>query len=57
METKIISEQPYLDVQVIEDGAGQPTLHAVEGTGYQFVQNRGLVILDTPVDVWWRASR
>ena len=49
VETKIISGQAYLDVQVIQDDAGQPMLHAVEGAGYQFVQSRGLVILDTPV--------
>ncbi len=54
LEARIIQGQAYLDVDVIESdgGAGespQRQLHAVEGTGYQFVQTRGLVVLDSPV--------
>ena len=49
LETKIISGQACLEVQVVQNEAGQPTLHAVEGAGYQFVQTRGLAILNTSV--------
>ena len=54
LETRIIQGQAYLDVDVIES-VGKPgespkrQLHAVEGTGYQFVQTRGLVVLDSPI--------
>ena len=54
LEARIIQGQAYLDVDVIESAGGpgqipQRQLHAVEGTGYQFVQTRGLVVLDSPV--------
>ena len=54
LEARIIQGQAYLDVDVIESdgGAGESPkrqLHAVEGTGYQFVQTRGLVVLDSPI--------
>jgi len=34
---------------MIQSHAGQDSLYAVEGAGYQFVQTRGLVILNTSV--------
>jgi phosphatidylserine decarboxylase len=54
LEAKIIRGQASLDVDVVECGAvtgGPPQrqLHAIEGTGYQFVQTRGLVVLDSPI--------
>ena len=54
VEARIVQGQAYLDVNVIEpvDELGVSMgrrLHAVEGTGYQFVQTRGLVVLDSPI--------
>ena len=54
LEARIIRGQAYLDVDVIESDtvAGEPPqrqLHAIEGTGYQFVQCRGLVVLESPI--------
>lgn len=50
LEARIIQGQAYLDVDEIESdgGAGESPkrqLLAVEGTRYQFVQTRGLVVL------------
>ena len=51
VEARVIHGQAWLGVDVIEepDGAGsiRRRLHAQEGTGYQFVQARGLVVLRT----------
>lgn len=52
LETRIVQGQVWLDVVAAEDevnGTKQNVLRALEGTGYQFVQTRGLVVLDTPV--------
>jgi len=54
IEARIIEGQAYLDVDVINtdglDSGGQNrALHAVEGTGYQFVQHRGLWVLESPI--------
>ena len=54
LEARIIQGQACLDVDVLEVEAadGQKphrVLHAVEGTGYQFVQSRGLVVLESPI--------
>lgn len=49
LETNVIAGQAFLDVRVTHTDAGESALRAVEGTGYQFVQTRGLVILDTSV--------
>lgn len=49
LETKLISGQAYLDVKVMQDEHGTRSLEAVEGAGYQFVQQRGLVILEFEV--------
>jgi phosphatidylserine decarboxylase len=54
MEARIIQGQAYLDVKVVDDGctsadgrACAPRLEAVEGTGYQFRQTRGLIVLES----------
>jgi phosphatidylserine decarboxylase len=48
VEARVIKGQAYLDVNTVEKD-GIVSLTAVEGTGYQFVQMRGLVVLDSPV--------
>ncbi len=48
VEARIVRGQALLDVIATEGDAGIKRLTAVEGTGYQFVQMRGLVVLDTP---------
>ncbi len=50
LETRVIQGRAWLDVQVEEspvDGGVERRIEAVEGTGYQFLQTRGLVVLDT----------
>ena len=55
LEARIIQGQASLDVAVVLEPPsrdGRPAgrrLRAVEGTGYQFVQTRGLVVLDSPI--------
>ena len=52
LEARIVQGQVWLDVVAVEadvNGAKQNVLRALEGTGYQFVQTRGLVVLGTPV--------
>ena len=54
VEARIVRGQACLDVDVIETKTGPGadilrSLHAVEGTGYQFTQSRGLVIIDSAV--------
>lgn len=46
VDTRVIRGQAYLDVKV-ESAGSSKRLEAVEGTGYQFVQMRGLVVLET----------
>ena len=51
VESKLIAGQAWLDVEAVPaivDGRSINVLHAIEGTGYQFVQNRGLVVIDSP---------
>lgn len=51
LEARVISGQAFLDVKVIEKPDGDAVtrqIEAVEGTGYQFLQTRGLVVLSTP---------
>lgn len=55
LEARVIQGQVYLDVtteQVIIEEGGVETevtaLTAVDGTGYQFVQTRGLIVIDSP---------
>ncbi|MGK7877199.1 MAG: phosphatidylserine decarboxylase [Xenococcaceae cyanobacterium] len=52
LEVKVIQGQVYLDVQVkteIVNGQEVKSLNALDGTGYQFVQTRGLIVLDSPI--------
>ena len=52
VEAKIIQGEAYLDVtvgQTIIDDKKVNVLTARNGTGYQFVQTRGLVVLDSPI--------
>lgn len=61
LEARIVRGQAMLDVTVVDSedkGTGKGTgeggeprrrLHAVEGTGFQFVQTRGLVVLQSPI--------
>ena len=52
LEARVIPGQAYLDVDVVPkliDGELVPHLNALDNTGYQFVQSRGLVVLDSPI--------
>jgi len=56
LESRVIQGQVFLDVQtqevIIEEDGVQRTvnaLNALDGTGYQFVQTRGLIIIDSPI--------
>ena len=52
VEAKIIRGQAFLDVTVGEtlvDGRKTRVLKAENGTGYQFVQTRGLVVIESPI--------
>lgn len=52
LEARVIRGEAYLDVGVEESivaGRKTPVLAARNGTGYQFVQTRGLVVLDSPI--------
>ncbi len=51
LEANVIQGQAYLDIDVkraIVDGEEVNVLNALDGTGYQFVQTRGLVVIDSP---------
>jgi phosphatidylserine decarboxylase len=48
----VIQGQAWLDIDVktaIVDGEEVNVLDALDGTGYQFVQTRGLVVIDSPI--------
>jgi phosphatidylserine decarboxylase len=47
-EARLIKGQAYLEVDTV-DNDGVVSLTAVEGTGYQFVQMRGLVVLESAI--------
>lgn len=52
LEARVIQGQAYLDVnvnQVIIKGKPVNHLNALDGTGYQFVQTRGLIVIDSPI--------
>ncbi len=52
VEARIIQGRAYLDVSVkraIVGGKQENVLNALDGTGYQFVQTRGLVVIDSPI--------
>jgi uncharacterized protein YjbJ (UPF0337 family) len=51
-EARVLQGQAYLDVVVgtaVVDGREVKALSARDSTGYQFVQKRGLVVLDSPI--------
>ncbi|MFC1748818.1 phosphatidylserine decarboxylase [Pseudomonadota bacterium] len=51
LESRVIQGQAYLGVEVdkmIIDGKERNHLSAVDGTGYQFFQTRGLIVIDSP---------
>ena len=52
LEARVLQGQAYLDVDVQAisiDGARQNVLRTLDGTGYQFVQTRGLIVLESPM--------
>jgi phosphatidylserine decarboxylase len=52
LEARVIQGQAFLDVRVkarVVDGKAVNVLDAQDGTGYQFVQTRGLVVIDSPI--------
>ena len=50
LETRVVQALCYLDVGIEKDPAsGQPIITAYDGTGYQFLQTRGIVVLDSPI--------
>jgi phosphatidylserine decarboxylase len=52
LEARVIQGQVYMDIGVksaMLDGRPQNVLDARDGTGYQFVQTRGLVVVDSPI--------
>ncbi len=52
LEARVLQGQAYLDVTVgtsVVDGHTVNVLETPDGTGYQFVQTRGLVVLDSPI--------
>jgi len=52
LEARVIQGQAYVDVNVkpaIRDGKVVNVLNALDGTGYQFVQTRGMVVLNSPI--------
>ena len=52
LEARVIQGQAFQDVRVkssIVDGKTVNILDAQDGTGYQFVQTRGLVVIDSPI--------
>jgi phosphatidylserine decarboxylase precursor len=52
LEARVIQGQAFMDIRVksaIVDGKRANVLEARDGTGYQFVQTRGLVVIDSPI--------
>jgi len=56
LESRVIQGQVYLDVittdVIVEEGGEEKTvtvIDAVDGTGYQFLQTRGLIVIDSPI--------
>lgn len=59
LEARVIQGQAYLDVKtkpvILDDGDCEKkprtarALNALDATGYQFVQTRGLVVIDSPI--------
>ncbi|MBI3567936.1 MAG: phosphatidylserine decarboxylase [Gemmatimonadetes bacterium] len=51
LEARVLQGQAYLDVDCrpsTVDGKTVNVLHTLDGTGYQFVQTRGLIVLESP---------
>ena len=51
LEARVVQGQAWLDVEAVTavvDGTPTRVLHAIEGTGYQFVQMRAVVVLESP---------
>ncbi len=52
LEARVIQGQAFMDIGVKNatvDGKTKNALAARDGTGYQFVQTRGLVVIDSPI--------
>jgi phosphatidylserine decarboxylase precursor len=52
LEARVIQGQAYLDVNVAQRVVADKVvnvLNALDGTGYQFVQTRGLIVIDSPI--------
>lgn len=56
LESRVIPGQVYLDVQAVPvEGTDAHTIEAIrqfdaqDGTGYQFAQARGLIVIDSPI--------
>lgn len=52
VEARVLQGQVFVDVEArpaIVDGQALNVLEAVDGTGFQFVQTRGLVVLESPL--------
>jgi phosphatidylserine decarboxylase precursor len=52
VEARVLQGQAYLDVGIktaMVDGKQVNVLNTVDGTGYQFVQTRGLVVIESPI--------
>jgi len=52
VEARVLQGQAYLDVRVKTARVGGKKIHvltALDGTGYQFVQTRGLIVVDSPI--------
>ncbi|MEE8585755.1 MAG: phosphatidylserine decarboxylase [Acidobacteriota bacterium] len=50
LETKVVQALCYLDVGMEDDPqSGDPIITAYDGTGYQFLQTRGIAVIDSPI--------
>jgi len=52
VEARVLQGQAYLDVDcrpATVDGKTVNVLHTLDGTGYQFVQTRGLIVIESPI--------
>jgi phosphatidylserine decarboxylase precursor len=52
LEARVLQGQAYLDVDcqpALVDGRNVNVLHTLDGTGYQFVQTRGLIVIESPI--------
>ncbi len=53
LESRIIQGEVYLDITAtpgpVVDGKQTHELSILDGTGYQFVQTRGLIVIDSPI--------